>query len=88
MGSIVGKPHSASRSSVSNLIFTVSNEGFLYVIEKNNGNIIRVTNLYKNYKEKKRANIKPIGFVIGKTNLYLFRFFQLHHFHLVEDCPT
>jgi len=54
-----------------NLIFTVSNEGFLYVIEKNNGNIIRVTNLYKNYKEKKRANIKPIGFVIGKTNLYL-----------------
>ena len=29
-----------------NLIFTVSNEGFLYVIEKNNGNIIRVTNLY------------------------------------------
>ena len=54
-----------------NLIFTVSNEGFLYVIEKNNGNIIRVTNLYKNYKEKKRANIKPIGIVIGKTNLYL-----------------
>ena len=54
-----------------NLIFTVSNEGFLYVIEKNNGNIIRVTNLYKNYKKKKRANIKPIGFVIGKTNLYL-----------------
>ena len=54
-----------------NLIFTVSNEGYLYVLEKNNGNIIRVTNLYNNYKEKKRSNIKPIGFTIGKTNLYL-----------------
>lgn len=54
-----------------NLIFTISNEGYLYLIEKNNGNIIRVTDLYKNYKEKERMDIKPIGFVIGKTNLYL-----------------
>jgi len=56
---------------IGNLIFTVSNDGFLYVIEKNNGNIIRITDLYKNYKEKKRADIKPIGFVIGARNLYL-----------------
>ena len=56
---------------IGNLIFTVSNEGYLYVIEKNNGNIIRITDLYKNYKEKKRADIKPIGFVIGTRNLYL-----------------
>ena len=39
---------------IGNLIFTVSNEGYLYVIEKNNGNIIRITDLYKNYKDKKR----------------------------------
>ena len=58
-------------SIIGNLIFTVSNEGYLYVLEKNNGNIIRITNLYNNYKEKKRSNIKPIGFTIGKTNLYL-----------------
>ena len=58
-------------SITGNLIFTISNEGYLYVIEKNNGNIIRITNIYENYKEKKRKNIKPIGFVIGKTNLYL-----------------
>jgi len=56
---------------IGNLIFTVSNEGYLFVIEKNNGNIIRITDLYKNYKEKKRADIKPIGFVIGNRNLYL-----------------
>ena len=54
-----------------NLIFTISNEGYLIVIEKNNGNIIRVTDLFKNYKLKKRKNINPVGFVIGNTNLYL-----------------
>ena len=58
-------------SVTGNLIFTISSEGYLYVIEKNTGNIIRVTNIYNNYKVKKRKNIKPIGFVIGKTNLYL-----------------
>ena len=54
-----------------NLIFTVSNEGFLYTIEKNKGNIIRITDLYKFYKSKKRKNIYPIGFVIGNKSLYL-----------------
>ncbi len=58
-------------SITGNLIFTISNEGHLYVLEKNNGNIIRITNLYENYKEKKRSKIKPIGFIIGNTNLYL-----------------
>ncbi len=54
-----------------NLIFTVSNEGYLYVIEKNKGNIIRITDLFKIYKKKKRKNIYPIGFVIGNKKLYL-----------------
>ncbi|WP_435086564.1 PQQ-binding-like beta-propeller repeat protein [Candidatus Pelagibacter bacterium nBUS_33] len=54
-----------------NLIFTISNEGYLYVVEKNNGNIIRISDLYLNYKIKKRKNVKPIGFAIGGTKLYL-----------------
>ena len=54
-----------------NLIFTVSNEGYLHVIEKNNGNIIRISDLYINYKIKKRKNVKPIGFAIGDKKLYL-----------------
>jgi len=54
-----------------NLIFTVSNEGYLYVVEKNNGNIIRISDLYSDYKIKKRKNVKPIGFAIGNTKLYL-----------------
>jgi outer membrane protein assembly factor BamB len=47
---------------IGNLIFTISNDGFLYVIEKNNGNIIRITDLYKNYKEKKRAEHQTYRF--------------------------
>ncbi len=54
-----------------NLIFTVSEDGYLLVIEKNKGNIIRVTDLFKNYKKKKRKNIQPIGFAIDDENLYL-----------------
>tara|TARA_B100000989_G_scaffold295429_1_gene276525 strand:- start:18 stop:1316 length:1299 start_codon:yes stop_codon:yes gene_type:complete len=54
-----------------NLIFAVSNEGYLYVIEKNKGEIIRVTDLFRTYKKKKRKNINPIGFAIGNKNLYL-----------------
>ena len=54
-----------------NLIFTVSEDGYLLVIEKNKGNIIRVTDLFKNYKLKKRKDIKPVGFSIGDTTLYL-----------------
>ena len=54
-----------------NLIFSVSNNGYLFVVQKNKGNIIRITNLYKDYKKKKKENISPIGFVIGKNNLYL-----------------
>ena len=36
------------------LIFTVSNEGFLFTIQKSTGNIIRINYLYKDYKEKKK----------------------------------
>ena len=54
-----------------NLVFTVSNDGYLYVIEKNSGNIIKVNDLYGIYKTKKRKDIKPVGFAIGRTKLYL-----------------
>ncbi len=56
---------------IADLIFTISNEGYLYVVEKKNGNIIKVKDLYLNYKTKKRDKIYPVGFVIGQKNLYL-----------------
>jgi len=57
--------------SIDNLIFTVSNEGFLIIIDQEKGNIIRISNIYNNIKEKKRSKIFPIGFVVGKNNIYL-----------------
>ena len=54
-----------------NYLFTVSIEGYLIVIEKSSGNIIRVTDIFKNFKPKKRKKIKPTGFVMGLNNIYL-----------------
>ena len=56
---------------VENLIFTISNEGYLYLVDKNKGNILRITDLFSIYKDKKRKNIYPIGFAIGDKNLFL-----------------
>ena len=56
---------------VGNLIFTISNEGYLYSIDKEKGNIIRIKDLFLNYKAKKRKYIKPTGFVLGGSNLFL-----------------
>ena len=58
-------------SLIENYIFTVSLEGYLIVIDKNNGNIIRITDIFKNFKKKKRDKIKPVGFVVGLNNIYL-----------------
>ncbi len=58
-------------SLVGNYIFTISLEGYLIVIEKNSGNIIRVTDVFIGYKKKKREKIKPVGFIIGTNNIYL-----------------
>ena len=56
---------------IDNYIFTVSLKGYLVVIEKNSGNIIRITDVFKNFKKKKRNKIQPTGFIIGGNNVYL-----------------
>jgi outer membrane protein assembly factor BamB len=56
---------------IDNLIFTVTNEGFLIVIEKQTGKIIRITNIFDQIKKKKRSKITPVGFIMGNENIYL-----------------
>tara|TARA_B100000900_G_scaffold409576_1_gene425750 strand:- start:83 stop:1387 length:1305 start_codon:yes stop_codon:yes gene_type:complete len=66
------KVNSSLRPSlVGNYIFTISLEGYLVVIEKNSGNILRITDVFTDYKNKIRKEIKPVGFVVGKKNIYL-----------------
>ena len=59
-------------------IFTVTEEGFLVIIDYNNGNILRITDLFEEFTtkyilEKKpiRAKFKPVGFFVGLENIYL-----------------
>ena len=56
---------------LNNLIFTVSDEGYLFVIQKDKGNIIRINDLYSYFKEKKRKSIEPTGFIVSDKKLYL-----------------
>ena len=66
------KVNSSIRPSlVGNYLFTVSNEGYLIVFEKNSGNIIRVTDIFRNFKKKARDKIRPVGFILGIKNIYL-----------------
>ncbi len=56
---------------VSNYIVTISNEGLLIIINKNDGNILRINNILKNIKKKKRKEYYPVGFVISDNKVYL-----------------
>ena len=40
-------------------------------MDRTTGDIIRVTDLFNIFKEKKRLDIIPIGFIIGAKNIYL-----------------
>ncbi len=56
---------------VDDIVFSVSLEGFLFVLDKDSGNIIRVTDIFNQFKKKNRSKIKPIGFIVGSKNIYL-----------------
>ena len=46
---------------IGKLIITISEKGYLYLVDKKSGNIIRINDLFKDYKDKKRKQIKPTG---------------------------
>ena len=56
---------------IGKFLITVSDNGYLYIIEKKTGNILRINDLYKNFKIKKRNDIKPTGFFISIGKIYL-----------------
>jgi len=53
-----------------NLIFSVSEEGYLFIIDDLTGNIIKITNTLKNIENKKNK-IKTTGFLIARNKIYL-----------------
>ena len=68
----VNKVNSSVRPTlVGNFLITVSLEGYLIVIDKITGNIIKVTDVFDKFNPKKRDKIFPIGFIVGQKNIYL-----------------
>ena len=56
---------------IDNYILTVTQVGYLIIIDKISGNIIRSSDIFKNIKPKLRKKIKPTGLIVGKNNSYL-----------------
>tara|TARA_B110000881_G_C18583575_1_gene523307 strand:- start:234 stop:1580 length:1347 start_codon:yes stop_codon:yes gene_type:complete len=56
---------------IDNIIFSISNEGYLNILNTINGSIIRRTDLFSKFKIKKKKKIKPTGFVVGKNKIYI-----------------
>ena len=55
---------------IKNLLFSVSEEGYVFIIDDQTGNIIRITNALKNIENKKKE-VSPTGFLIARNKIYL-----------------
>ncbi len=56
---------------IGDYLVTISDNGLLVVMKKETGQIIRINDLFKNIKEKRKKNYQPIGFLVGKFNVYV-----------------
>ena len=54
-----------------NIIFSISSDGYLFLINKTNGNIIRITDIFTNFSPKKIKEMSISGFVVGLKKIYL-----------------
>ena len=55
---------------IGNFIFTISLDGYFFVIEKDSGNILRITNLLNNSKLDKK-DLYPTGFIFNSKDLFV-----------------
>lgn len=53
------------------VIFTATIEGYLTILDYKTGNIIRVTDIFNQFGKNKRKKIKPVGFILGSSDIYL-----------------
>ena len=55
---------------VDKYIFVISKEGFLNILNLDNGSIIRRTDLFLLLKKRKKKPIESTGFIVGKNKIY------------------
>ena len=56
---------------IDDYLVTISDNGLLIIMNKKTGQIIRINDLLKNVKEKRKKNYQPIGFLVGKFYIYV-----------------
>tara|TARA_A100001011_G_C14242749_1_gene814008 strand:+ start:59 stop:1360 length:1302 start_codon:yes stop_codon:yes gene_type:complete len=56
---------------IDNIVLTISPKGYLYILDKKSGNIIRSTDIFYNLKPRKRDKIQISGFISTKEKIYL-----------------
>ncbi len=56
---------------IGDYLATISDNGLLVVMNKETGQIIRINDLFKNIKEKRKKNYQPTGFLVGKFYIYV-----------------
>ena len=56
---------------VGNYLISISDNGLLIIMDKETGQIIRINDLFKNIKEKRKKNYQPTGFLVGKSHIYI-----------------
>ncbi len=56
---------------IGDYLVTITDNGLLIIMNKLSGQIIRINDLFKNMKEKKKKDYQPIGFLVGKFYIYL-----------------
>jgi len=54
-----------------NLIFSISDDGYLYIIEKITGNILRITNIFRESELSKKEKVFSTGFILNSKKIYI-----------------
>ena len=66
------KINSSLRPTITkDLIITITDNGFLIILDKNKGNLLRSTNIKSKFKKKNWNKLVNNGFVLGKNKIYL-----------------
>jgi outer membrane protein assembly factor BamB len=71
---------------IEKIIFTISKDGYLYVVDKISGNIIKIKNIFKNTELEKTTTIYPTGFLMSKKEIFISsNNGKLYIFDILED---
>ena len=57
--------------AIGDFVLTFSHNGFQHLIEKNSGNIIKITDIFYQFNDKERKKLFITGFILNKENIFI-----------------